>query len=134
MDLPTPGCTGPGHQTPVFRLPALCQDQMDSLGHPDQVMPTHRLDGLQQLWRVAYPAVPDAVMIVAFACLNDEDWQAAASARGMDSSAREFFQCVMDVLGGPEGTAAILGSRDDAASANSFIASTGCGLELGLVE
>ena len=82
----------------------------------------------------AQAAVPDAVMIVAFACLNDEDWQAAASARGMDSSARELFQCVMDVLGGPEGTAAILGSRDDAASANSFIASTGCRLELGLVE
>ena len=82
----------------------------------------------------AQAAVAGAVMIVAFACLNDEDWQAAASARGMDSSARELFQCVMDVLGGPEGTAAILGSGDDAASANLFIASTGCGLELGLVD
>ena len=82
----------------------------------------------------AQAAVVDAVMIVAFACLNDEDWQAAASALGMDPSAREFFQCVMDVLGGPGGTAAILGSGDDAASANLFIASTGCGLELGLVD
>ena len=82
----------------------------------------------------AQAAVAGAVMIIAFACLNDEDWQAAASARGMDSSARELFQCVMDVLGGPEGTAAILGSGDDAFSANLFIASTGCGLELGLVD
>ena len=82
----------------------------------------------------AQAAVAGAVMIVAFACLNDEDWQAAASALGMDPSAREFFQCVMDVLGGPGGTAALLGSGDDAASANLFIASTGCGLELGLVD
>ena len=82
----------------------------------------------------AQAAVAGAVMIVAFACLNDEDWQAAASALGMDPSAREFSQCVMDVLGGPGGTAALLGSGDDAASANLFIASTGCGLELGLVD
>ena len=75
-----------------------------------------------------------AVEIVAYACLNDEDWQAVASARGLDSSVRELFQCMMDVLSGPEGTAAKLGSGDDAALAYFFTASTGCGLELGLVE
>ena len=74
------------------------------------------------------------VQIVAYACLNDEDWQAVASARGLDPSVRELFQCMMDVLGGPEGTAAKLGSEDDAALTYFLAASTGCGLELGLVD
>ena len=78
--------------------------------------------------------VAGAVEIVAYACLNDEDWQAVASARGLDPSVRELFQCMMDALGGPEGTAVKLGSGDDAALSYFFTASTGCGLELGLVE
>ena len=82
----------------------------------------------------AQAVVAGVVEIVAYACLNDEDWQAVASARGLDPSVRELFQCMMDVLGGPEGTAAKLGSGDDAALAYFFTASTGCGLELGLVD
>ena len=78
--------------------------------------------------------VAGAVEIVAYACLNDEDWQAVASARGLDPSVRELFQCMMDALGGPEGTAVKLGSGDDAALSYFFTTSTGCGLELGLVE
>ena len=79
-------------------------------------------------------AVAGAVEIVAYACLNDEDWQAVASARGLDPSVRELFQCMMDALGGPEGTAVKLRSGDDAALSYFFTASTGCGLELGLVD
>ena len=57
-----------------------------------------------------------------------------ASARGLDPRVRELFQCMMDALGGPEGTAVKLGSGDDAALSYFFTASTGCGLELGLVD
>ena len=78
--------------------------------------------------------VAGAVEIVAYACLNDEDWQAVAAARGLEPSVRELFQCMMDALGGPEGTAVKLGAGDDAALSYFFTASTGCALELGLVE
>ena len=38
---------------------------------------------------------------VTIACLNDEEWEAAASKTGMQPDEREGMQCLLDQLGGP---------------------------------
>ncbi len=71
-----------------------------------------------------------ALHIVAIACLNDEEWQAVLPSQGYDPGDRQRMQCMMDALGGPQGTAFKLGSGDFGALASLQIASPDCDFEL----
>ena len=73
-----------------------------------------------------------SAFMVTLSCLNDEEWQAASAATGMDPGEREDLQCAMEHLGGPEGMAATLQSMesgDDAAFSSFLIAALQCGVQ-----
>lgn len=54
-----------------------------------------------------------SAFMLTLSCLNEEEWQAAAPALGMNPGDRERLQCVLEELGGPRGMAALLGSQDE---------------------
>ena len=68
--------------------------------------------------------------MVTLSCLNDEEWQAASAATGMDPGERENLQCVMEELGGPEGMATALQSEDGSGVFTIMFAAMGCGLQM----
>ena len=68
--------------------------------------------------------------MVTLSCLNDEEWQAASAATGMDPGERENLQCVMAELGGPEGMAEALQSEDGSGVFTVMFAAMGCGLQM----
>ena len=68
--------------------------------------------------------------MVTLSCLNDEEWQAASAATGMDPGERENLQCVMEQLGGPEGMAEALQSEDGSGVFTIMFAAMGCGLQM----
>ena len=68
--------------------------------------------------------------MLTLSCLNDEEWQAASAATGMDPGERENLQCVMEQLGGPEGMATALQSEDGSGIFAILGAALGCGLQL----
>ena len=66
---------------------------------------------------------------VTIACLNDEEWDAAASMTGMRPDEREGMQCLLDQLGGPGEMAEAM----KAAGEGDFtdLAGADCGLDMG---
>ena len=68
--------------------------------------------------------------MMTLSCLNDEEWQAASAATGMDPGERENLQCVMEELGGPEGMATALQSEDGSGVFTVMFAAMGCGLQI----
>ena len=71
-----------------------------------------------------------SAFMLTLSCLNDEEWQAASAATGMDPGERENLQCVMQQLGGPEGMAEALQSEDESGVLTIMFAAMGCGLQM----
>ena len=71
-----------------------------------------------------------SAFFLTISCLNEEEYEKAAPALGMNPGYRESLQCVMQELGGPEGMAEILGSGDESALMALFPAALACGLSL----
>ena len=69
-------------------------------------------------------------MLLTLSCLNEEEWETAAPALGMQPGERENLQCVMEQMGGPEGMAATLGAGDESSFMALFGAAMGCGLQM----
>ena len=65
----------------------------------------------------------------AAACLNQEEWDAAAADLGLNPGDQETFQCFLEALGGPEALAAALEGTDEAGSVSLYPAMLGCGLD-----
>ena len=72
-----------------------------------------------------------AALFLTLACLNQEEWNAAAPAMDMGPDDREGMQCLLAEMGGPEGMAAALGAEDQSGFMVLFAAAAGCGLEMG---
>ena len=53
-----------------------------------------------------------AGFLITLSCLNEEEWQTASPALDLPPERREAMQCVMNMLGGPEGIAASLESKE----------------------
>ena len=70
-----------------------------------------------------------AALSVTIACLNDEEWDAAASMMGMRPEEREGMRCLLDQLGGPREMAEAM----KAAGEGDFtgLARADCGLDMG---
>ena len=71
-----------------------------------------------------------SAFMVTLSCLNDEEWQTASAATGMDPGERENLQCVMEQMGGPEGMATALQSEDGSGVFTIMFAAMGCGLQM----
>ena len=71
-----------------------------------------------------------SAFMVTLSCLNDEEYQAASAATGMDPGERENLQCAMEELGGPEGMAEALQSEDGSGVFAIMFAALGCGLQM----
>ena len=65
----------------------------------------------------------------AIACLNQEEWDAAAADLGLNPGDQESIQCFLEALGGPEALAAALEGTDEAGSVSLYPAMLGCGLD-----
>ena len=66
----------------------------------------------------------------AAACLNQEEWDAAAAALGLNPGDQETFRCFIEAVGGPETLATALEGTDDDRSVDLNPARLGCGLFL----
>ena len=64
----------------------------------------------------------------AIACLNEEEWAAAAPALGLSLNYREGVQCFLRELGGPEEAAEALRLSEQETSFSLIAAAVGCGL------
>jgi hypothetical protein len=71
-----------------------------------------------------------STLILAFMCLNEDEWQGAAASLGVAPEERETLQCVLDELGGPEAFAEILGAGDESSFLALFGAVMGCGVPM----
>ena len=65
----------------------------------------------------------------AVACLNQEEWDATATALGQDPGDQEIIQCFLEAVGGPEALVAALEGTDEAGSVSLYPAMLGCGLD-----
>ena len=65
----------------------------------------------------------------AAACLNQEEWDAAAAALGHDPGDQASIQCFLEAVGGPETLAAALEGTDEAGSVDLYRAALGCELD-----
>ena len=66
----------------------------------------------------------------AAACLNQEEWDAAATDLGLNPGDQETFRCFIEAVGGPETLATALEGTDDDRSVDLNPARLGCGLFL----
>ena len=64
----------------------------------------------------------------AAACLNQEEWDAAATDLGLNPGDQETFRCFIEAVGGPETLATALEGTDDDRSVDLNRARLGCGL------
>ena len=71
-----------------------------------------------------------AGFLITLSCLNEEEWQAASPALELPPDGREALQCVMNMLGGPEGVAASLESKEGEPPQAFFNAASECGLAM----
>ena len=71
-----------------------------------------------------------AGFLITLSCLNEEEWQAASPALDLPPEGREGLQCVMNMLGGPEGVAASLESKEGEPPLAFFNAAAECGLTM----
>ena len=65
----------------------------------------------------------------AAACLNQEEWDAAAADLGLNPGDQESIQCFLEAVGGPEALTATLEGTDEAGSVSLYPAMMGCGLD-----
>ena len=70
-----------------------------------------------------------AGVFVTIACLNDEEWETAATVMDVDPGARETMLCLLEQIGGTEGMTAALEAGDEGSLTDLLLAATGCGLE-----
>ena len=68
---------------------------------------------------------------VTIACLNDEEWDAAASKTGMPPDEREGMQCLLDQLGGPGEMAEAMIAAGEGDFTDLAKAGADCGLDMG---
>ena len=73
-----------------------------------------------------------AGFLITLSCLNEEEWQAASPALDLPPEGREAMQCVMNMLGGPEGIAASLESKEGEPPLAFFSAAAECGMMMGV--
>ena len=71
-----------------------------------------------------------AGLIIVLACLDEPEWQAASQTLDLAPEGREAMQCVMNMLGGPEGIAASLESKEGEPPLALFSAVAKCGLTI----
>ena len=72
-----------------------------------------------------------AGILITLSCLNEEEWQATSPALDLPPEGREAMQCVMNMLGGPEGIAASLESKEGEPPLALFSAVAKCGMVMG---
>ena len=72
-----------------------------------------------------------AALFLTLACLNQEEWNAAAPAMDMGLDDRAGMQCLLEEMGGPQGMATALGTDDQSGFTALFAAAAGCGLGIG---
>ena len=72
-----------------------------------------------------------AGLLITLACLNEEEWQAASPALDLPPDGREGLQCLMKMLGGPEGVAASLESKEGEPPLAFFNAAGLCCMNIG---
>ena len=72
-----------------------------------------------------------AALSVTIACLNNEEWDAAASMTGMGPEEREGMRCLLDQLGGPGEMAAAMIAAGEGHFTNLPRAGAKCGLDMG---
>ena len=65
----------------------------------------------------------------AIACLNQEEWDAAATVLGLNPGDQESIQCFLEAVGGPETLIAALEGTDEAGSVSLYPAVLGCGMD-----
>ena len=70
-----------------------------------------------------------ASVFVTVACLNDAEWETAATGLGADPGARATMLCRLEEIGGTEGMTAALEAGDEGSLTALLDATTGCGLE-----
>ena len=68
---------------------------------------------------------------VTIACLNDEEWEAAASMTGMQPEEREGMRCLLDQLGGPGEMAEAMKAAGEGDFTDLAKARADCGLDMG---
>ena len=71
---------------------------------------------------------------VTIACLNDEEWDAAASMMGMRPEEREGMRCLLDQLGGPGQMAEAMKAAGEGDFTGLAQAGADCGLDMGPVR
>ena len=71
-----------------------------------------------------------AGFLITLACLNEEEWQAASPVLELPPDGRESLQCVMNMLGGPEGVATSLEAKEGEPPLAFFNAAAECGLTM----
>ena len=69
-------------------------------------------------------------LIIVLACLDEPEWQTASQTLDLPPEGREAMQCVMNLLGGPEGIAASLESKEGEPPLALFSAVAKCGLTM----
>ena len=72
-----------------------------------------------------------AALSVTMACLNDEEWEEAASKTGIGPDEREGMQCLLDQLGGPGPMAAAMIAAGEGDFTGLSKAGAKCGLDMG---
>ena len=72
-----------------------------------------------------------AALFLTMACLNQEEWDAAAPAMDMALDDRKGMQCLLAEMGGPDGMAAALRAEDESGFMALLAAAAGCGLDIG---
>ncbi len=72
-----------------------------------------------------------AALFLTLACLNPEEWNAAAPAMDMRPDDRAGMRCLLEEMGGPQGMAAVLGAEAQSGFTALFAAAAGCGMEMG---
>ena len=71
-----------------------------------------------------------AGVFVTIACLNDEEWETAATALGVDLGARATMLCRLEEIGGTEGMTRALEAGDEGSLTALLLAVTDCDLEM----
>ena len=71
-----------------------------------------------------------ASIFVTIACLNDEEWETAATVLGVGLGARAAIMCLLEEIGGTEGMTAALEAGDEGSLTALILTVTGCESEM----
>ena len=72
-----------------------------------------------------------ASIFVTIACLNDEEWETAATVLGVDLGTRAAMMCLLEEMGGTAGLTAALEPGAEESFTALILAVTDCDLEMG---